>query len=351
MESINIISSLQTLVQKYCSKEDLSEFLYKHRCFYLLERIDEGTLKQKIILQKELNEQIVRERYRQCKEVFYALNNKVKYANIKGAMLSLAAYGNAAYRFSADIDILIDRNQTASVKEILSRHGFVQGKIVQSAIKPYSREELLFYSAFSHQMAPFVKKTESQLCPFIIFDINTDIMWGESFLQVDMNFVLSNITATIFCDVPMYKLDNEMCFISLCLHHYKDMNSIYILAKKQLQLSYFCDIYFYYVNNPLSISRLLAMCNKLGVSEYIYYCVYYTYQIFHDKRLFIFLENFEPTYAPEIIHTFGLSKNEIKLWTIDFYERVFGDLHSYLEKRLTQEDWYKIEQNSRYISG
>ena len=58
MESINIISSLQTLVQKYCSKEDLSEFLYKHRCFYLLERIDEGTLKQKIILQKELNEQI-----------------------------------------------------------------------------------------------------------------------------------------------------------------------------------------------------------------------------------------------------------------------------------------------------
>ena len=128
------------------------------------------------------------------------------------------------------------------------------------------------------------------------------------------------------------------------------MNSIYMLARKQLQLAYFCDIYFFYSSNEISISKLLSMCNTLGVAKYIYYCVYYTNMIFNDKQLLFLLKKLEPMHDPEIINTFGLTQNELKQWGIDFYERLFGDLGFYLRNNLTQRDWYKIRQNSQYIN-
>lgn len=73
--------------------------------------------------------------------------------------------------------------------------------------------------------------------------------------------------------------------LSLCLHHYKDMNSLYLLAQGSLKLNLFCDIYFYIKRCRSDISKLKVLCERLDVLDYAHYCVYYTGQIFDDPAL------------------------------------------------------------------
>ena len=128
------------------------------------------------------------------------------------------------------------------------RNDFVQGKITRNGIEPFFREEILFQTVISHQIAPFVKKSNNKICPYINVDLNFDIMWGESETKADMEFVLQNTMETAILGVTFNKLSPEMEFISLCLHHYKDLNSVYLLYKRGLTLSHFCDIYFFIKN-------------------------------------------------------------------------------------------------------
>ena len=115
--------------------------------------------------------------YQYCRGLFANLAN-TDYAVIKGAVLSQRIYSNPAIRKSSDIDILISPNQIDNVKAILEKHGFKQGKVRNGELTPYTRKELIYYAAFTHQAASFSKLTEDPLCPVINIDINTDIFWG-----------------------------------------------------------------------------------------------------------------------------------------------------------------------------
>jgi len=271
-----------------------------------------------------LNFLTLKERFTSCKNVFEKLSD-IPYAVIKGAVLSQAAYGDISYRSSGDIDILTSRSNVQYVKEVLKNEGFIQGKVIDNTIVPYTRSEILYHTALSHQAAPFIKETKSQFCPFINVDVNLDIMWGEISTKTDMDYVLQNSETTNICGIQVKKLSPVMEFISLCLHHYKDMNSIYLLSMGSLKLSLLCDIYFYIKNNALSLMDLTETCKELNVAEYVYYCIYYSKEIFGDSALNAYLSALESEKAESILNTFGLKDDEIKEWNISFEERLFGE--------------------------
>ena len=240
------IEAVRDLANEKQPSFDISEILYNHGCIYLLSKI-KGKNKYTDRLKAEnlLNKICINERYKTCSAVFREFKeNNISYAVIKGAVLSAAAYKNPFCRQSGDIDILINRRDIDKIKEIMLRNGFVQGKITENGVEPFSRKEILFQTAMSHQTAPFVKKTNNKICPYINVDLNFDIMWGESETKADMEFVLQNTMETAILGVTFNKLSPEMEFISLCLHHYKDLNSIYLLYERGLTLSHFYDIYF-----------------------------------------------------------------------------------------------------------
>lgn len=133
------------------------------------------------------NKIIVLERFKACAAVFEALGS-IPYAVIKGAVLSKSAYGSAAYRISGDMDILISRSHLDEAKIIFQQHGFIQGRITEDGITPFSREELIFQNSTSHQTAPFVKRINHPLCPYVNIDLNLEIFWGESKQESDMDF-------------------------------------------------------------------------------------------------------------------------------------------------------------------
>ena len=340
----DIISSVRLLAKGGKPKTDISSLLYEHKCFYLLSKTDKA---HEYKAEMMMNQICISERYKVCRSIFEAFEaNEIPYAVIKGAVLSKSAYGAVNLRKSGDIDLLISRKNIDTVKKIMLDDGFVQGRVTDNGIEPFSRRELLFQSAASHQAAPFIKKGLNPLCPYVNVDINMDIFWGESERKADMDLLLTYTENEEICGSRIRKLTAEMEFISLCLHHYKDMNSIYLLSQGSLKLFLFCDIYFYLRNNKLDRNRLQALCEKLAVSEYVYYCVFYANEIFQDDLLNGYLTALDTEKARETLNTFGLAEDEIKTWNIGFFERLFMDFpNDAFYSLLTEKDLEKISVN------
>lgn len=341
-----IVKNVRLLSNDQQPTQDISEILMKHKCDYLLK-------KNKCMDRKTdtLNKIGIQERYKGCENIFEAFEkNAIPYAVIKGAVLSKMAYGDEFCRRSADMDLLICRDQMDIVKQILLDAGFIQGRIVDNAMVPFSRRELLFQISMSHQAAPFIKKTSNPICPYINVDVNLDIFWGESQHKADMKYVLQYTESTEISGVKIQKLTPEMEFISLCLHHYKDANSLYLLWLGKLKLSLFCDVYFYLKNTKLSLQSLKQLSDELQIADYLYYCIYYAYEIFNDSALVPYMKALKTEESENILKTFGLSAGEIKTWGIPFYERLFSDdLKQYLETVLSSESLDKIRINMEFM--
>lgn len=342
------IEAVRLLAKGSQPQIDISEMLYKHGCLYLLLKSEyENQYKTALKTESVLNKISVNQRYKICSDLFSKFDEyKIPYAVIKGAVLSETAYRDPFCRQSGDIDLLINRKDIDNVKKLMLEEGFVQGRVTEKGIEPFTRKELLFQSAMSHQTAPFIKKTDNKFCPYVNVDVNLDILWGESDRRSDMDYVLKNTLSTAMFNVPIKKLTPEMELISLCLHHYKDMNSLYLLYNRGLSLSLFCDIYFYIKNAEIDPKALLCHCQSLDVREYVYYCLYYTRLIFEDCNSEKYMQLLYLPRAESLINTFGLTDDERQAWDIDFFTRLFEtNLQDYFEKTLSKEALEKIQIN------
>ena len=344
MNSIECIIKNVRLIAKGQQPEiDIHDILQRHKCYSLLR----GVLTNQDNVNKALNQICINERFRTSKSFFETLESEsVDYAVIKGAVLSQSIYNDPYVRVSGDIDILIKKSDSDKVKQILAGQGFIQGRVIDGQIQPFSRQEILFQTAMSHQMAPFIKRTENRFCPFVNIDVNTDIIWGENSQKTDMNAFLENKCRTNIYGTDILKLQTEEEFISLCLHHYKDMNSIYLISTRGIPLHLFTDIYGFILNCDIDSERLAYLCDKFQVKKYVYYCVYFTHKMFDDERLIPLVDKLKTDEAEYLMNTFGLADSERKTWNVEFFNRVFTDnLFKIIEPILTKTDKKKIKSN------
>jgi hypothetical protein len=121
IEYNDIITSIRNLTNDQQPCIDISELLYKHKCYYLLSKVKtENSITQKINAENAINRNFVNERYKTCKSIFEVFENiGIPYAVIKGAALSEAAYGDPYFRHSGDLDLLISRKDIDSVNAFL----------------------------------------------------------------------------------------------------------------------------------------------------------------------------------------------------------------------------------------
>ena len=343
------LDSVRNLARQFFGS-DLSEdalwtLLLRHRCYGLLKEVSCPEVQRNSHrLNSSLNANNILTRYRYCAPLFEQLQNKkIPYAVHKGAVLSQALYKSPFVRQSGDVDLLICRDDTDQVKQLLLAEGFIQGRITDTGIVPFTRQELLYHAVNTHQLAPFVRKTENPLCPYINVDVNTDLLWGESEEKTDMSFVLSKTEQTIVCDVPLQKLTAEFEFIALCLHHYKDMNSLYLLYGRGMLLGHLCDIYDYlHIVAPCS-SGVAEICDRLGVSSRIKTCIILSGRVFGTDDI---VESYLCKLAgDDLSDRFGLKEQEYRQWEIPLAHRFFGNVREYLEQILSAEEKEKIRIN------
>ena len=349
MTSASIIADVRAICSGNPPLNDISKVLRFHDCMYLMSKVQKHSMD--CMKEYAINAASVHERFHNCAPIFSMLEkNNISYAVIKGATLSLAAYGGIGYRSSGDIDILISRSDIKHVKQILINAGFVQGHIVDGKIVPFTRQEIVFQTAMSHQLPIFLKSSNSPLCPYIIVDINVDVMWGESGYKTNMAEYLAYTENAEIYGVRFRKLTPEAEFVSLCLHHYKDSNSLYLLYNGNLKLKIFSDIYFYLKNNELDFHVLNSICNKFKVKEYVYWCIYNTNIIFNDMTTKKYMTLLYTDYAANILNTYGLTDSEYHIWSISLPERLFEtNIRDYLNKVLSKNELEKIHLNSMYM--
>ena len=337
------LNAIRFLANGCDPKFDISSYLEKHNCLYLLKIANSFNKNkyEKILWRNIIN---VSKNMTSSQKIISQID--FPYAVIKGYTLSYLSYNNPYLRLSCDVDFLIDKNNIVDFKKILIREGYIQGRVENNEIIPYTREEIIFQSYFSHQIPQFVKKTDSLLCPFSCIDINTSIMFGESTIEVDTSKLLDDVFEISISNCIYKTLSIEKGFISLCLHHFKDINSLFLLTQGSFNISLFCDIYFYLKNHVLSINKLFELCNELNVGRYIYSMLYYTNLLFNDELLDIMLQNLESFKDNTIFDTFGLNESELKKWDMNFYERLFHqNLSEYVYSQLSKEEKQKIKLN------
>lgn len=327
---------------------DMTSILMKHRCTYLLSkiRLDQGN--RRFTIEKTMNSISVKERLHACQALFS--QKTIPYAVVKGAVLSQSAYGNPLLRSSSDIDILIDRDDSEYLDKMFQKNGFVQGRIINNEIIPFNREELLFHSLLTHQKAPYIKKTGNPFCPFVNIDINLSIYWEPHSHILKTKDVLRYTEETNLYGFPFRKLSTEMEFVALCLHHFKDMNSIYLILQGSFRFSLFCDIYHFLKNAKPNKKVLVDLCQRTRSGKYLYVCLYYTSQIYKEDIVFKYLSELESFKDSSLIDTFGLEENNKKQWDINIYDRIFGeDTKKAIESKLSFEELKKIELNKKYM--
>lgn len=344
MKYAETIDCIRKLAKGNDSCDDtLSKILIKSGCHYLLSKSDNYYNKQ--VSSIVFNSVMINRRYQACKDIFMMLDG-IPYVNIKGAGLSLRIYGNMAYRSSKDIDLLVPPEYLEQTKELLLSQGFVQGRLIDGEIVEYTRKELVYQRSFSHQLAPFLKKNESVICPFINIDVNFDIVWGEEKILVDISEFISHSEDFEIYGVKVRRLKPIYEFISLCMHNYKDMNSIYLIANRGLSLSEFCDIYFFLVNVAPNVDELAETARWYGVNDYVYYCIFYTNEIFADERLSVYLDKLYSNSVHKLINSYGLTDYERREWTIPFYDRLLDEhFKEIFLSTLTDSEKRKIQIN------
>lgn len=143
--------------------------------------------------------------------------------------------------------------------------------------------------------------------------------------------------------------------IQLILHHYKDMNSIFLLAtRKSIKYDMFKDVYYLLKNNldAIPLDRLYAMSAEYEIIPCVFYVLYYTGQVFDDEIFKQYIEAFRTPKGEALLNCYGLCAKERKEWKCDFKTRLEADnLYDLIKDDLTEKDHEKITINKRIFMG
>ena len=111
------------------------------------------------------------------------------------------------------------------------------------------------------------------------------------------------------------------------------------------------DIYYFLTNSNIDADELHRLSKSYNVSQYIYYCIYYTNILFPNDLFNKYLSVLKSDEGIELLNCFGLSKEEKHIWKMSFLERVTDNNFRYhFVKELTRDDLKKIEINSKYMA-
>lgn len=191
----------------------------------------------------------------------------------------------------------------------------------------------------------------------VVVDLNFDIFWGEyEGNRIDIDEFVSDAIERNIYGTKVKTLAILKAMVQLILHHYKDMNSIFLLAtRKSIKYEMFKDVYYLLKNNLgiISIDSLYDISLKYDIVPYVYYILYYTGQVFNDEMLNRYIDAFLNTDRRRIAKLLWLvcernKKNGNIIFRQELKLTVFMIL---IKDDLTEKDKEKIDINRRIFLG
>jgi hypothetical protein len=271
------------------------------------------------------------------------------YAIIKSEPLSMYAYGAYGQRIFGDIDILLARQNLKLADGCLKQSGFYQTINDSKKLREYK----IFSLASSHQTVSYKRLVGKY---FIEIDINFDILWGEyTGKRIDISEFLSDSVEMSIYGCKIKTLSPLKTMIQIALHHYKDLNSVFLLAtRKNIKYDMFKDVYYLLKNNldEITLDKLYAMSSEYEIIPYVYYVLYYTGLLFKDEILERYVAAFKTPEGEGLLNCYGLNEAERREWKLDFQTRLESkNLYELIEADLSERDLRNIEINRKVFLG
>ena len=138
----------------------------------------------------------------------------------------------------------------------------------------------------THQDIEFVKFTKENIYDTIKIDLNYDLMWGEYLgKRIDISsFVKEDNSELDIYGVKAKILAPYKNFIQLCLHHYREMNAIYLFTMKNpFKKKAYEDVYFLAKKCPpkifFQLRNLFVLINWSPIFTMFYFIHIYFFQM------------------------------------------------------------------------
>lgn len=242
----------------------------------------------------------------ELKKIVLCFNEcKIKYAILKGICIgnNIFSKNNLLYRTFSDIDILIGEEDIKKIHCILTKCGYIQGKLINGKIQPASRKEILYWRLNSHQLYEYVKHSiysEISSMYKLNIDINTTIFEGgiitspistQELLNHVCNFEINGLN--IKCLEPTYNL------LQLCYHFYKDIHYEEKKIKHQnYTLKKFCDIreFINKYREKIDWNNLFEIFINCKISSEMYNVLAMVSTFYGDLKIESFLARFDDFY-------------------------------------------------------
>jgi hypothetical protein len=285
-----------------------------------------------------------------CIKIFENLENlKIPYAIIKGAYLDKLAYKNMGLRFSYDIDFLIEKKNYKRLHKLMLDCGFIAGEwnAKEKKIDIASRESVLYNFIYTHQSAPYVKiEKYNGYEQDISVDLNFSISWGEDEQGNSLTSQLLEDTQVVEYENIKYRVLNPETFlVQICMHSYRDMNTLFLIKTGKFKLRLLCDVFYYIFFNldKLNADKFIDICKQCNYEKYIYYVLYYTTEVFDNFPWIDYVMKCIKMEDVSFLNKYGISTDEIKQWPISFHDRVVSsNLFDIISSSLTERDIKKL---------
>jgi hypothetical protein len=243
---------------------------------------------------------------------------------------------------------LAEKEKICDIEHLLIQHGYVsvnKNAVVQRLGRIMSLQK-------SHQFVPYYKVIDGIS---IMLDLNFDITWGEyEGHKIRIQDFLNDLIDIEIYGTKIKTLPPLKAMIQLILHHYKDMNSLFLLAtRKSIKRDMFKDVYYLFKNNldAIQLDKLYAISAEYEIIPYVFYILYYTGQLFEDNILRQYIEAFRTRRARHS-ELLWLCEKERHEWKCDFKTRLDSDnLYEMIKDDLTERDKEKIAINKRIFLG
>lgn len=299
------------------------------------------------MLQDKLNAVICKMQYIIAREFLNDLfKSGIPYAIVKGCPLEFYKTGISEKRMISDIDILVYKENINKVVKLLKNNCFTFPDNIK-------REDYVLMLSATHQYPAFYKSIENF---YAQIDLNFDIFWGEyEGKRVNIEQFLQDTVEIEIFGIKVRTLPPLKAMIQLILHHYKDMNSIFLLAtQKSIKYEMFKDVFYLLKNNldTISLEKMYEVSATYKIIPYVFYVLYYTGQVFQDKTLQTYIDAFRTLEGEALLNVYGLCEKERKEWKYDFTTRLkVKSLFDLIKNDLTENDFEKIAINKRAFIG
>lgn len=244
--------------------------------------------KRRVLLLKEYVKEISKE----------LLENNVEHVFLKGSVFSNVKKNFSIYkigeRSSNDIDILVNQENISKVTNCLKKLGFIQGVYDEESkkIKEYSRLEIISRRMNRGEVAPFIKLTDNTEIPFIEVDINFSL-GNTPNDHIDLLSFMIDSRVISNKNFALSILDNELFFIHLLLHQYKETTLYFMIERnKDLDIYKLADIYYLFKLNKIKRNRVKELAKKFNIEEKVGYVLFQVAEAFSDYELLKYAQRF-----------------------------------------------------------